>query len=396
MIIQTQAEKKREKVKQVLNAGIGKEPSFITGMPLDQNRKSALAKALSWYSYIFNPKTGYQIVLDWVKKNCELTEEELSAFSRGYPSTFLSTHYGLIRMIDSGWEATEYEINSIKTAVAKTVKAGQRGVIVDEPAETEEDQTRGMVMVTKPKIDPLDERVKQLLTELDSIEDEWSKNNTVNLRRVELIQLMDRFGAKNVTGINGILGWVNARVEEYRGAADGTDCELVEGYDTRSKEWLKAVVAQLDEMKVALTTIQNQPKQIRRPRQIRQAKGFSVKSVPVSRVKYQKVDPELNVSSVDPSKLNGATTVWLLNTRYRFFTVLVAAQKGGLSVSGTTIDGYDPEKSLRKVTRDMKNMLGVVMGNTTKIAINHMNLLKTKPIDPNGRLNENTLILKVE
>jgi len=66
----------------------------------------------------------------------------------------------------------------------------------------------------------------------------------------------------------------------------------------------------------------------------------------VSSLKYKKIDPDLKVTSVDPTRIIGASTVYLFNAKTRNLTKLETNKKTGFEVKGTTIQNVDIENCL--------------------------------------------------
>jgi hypothetical protein len=108
-------------------------------------------------------------------------------------------------------------------------------------------------------------------------------------------------------------------------------------------------------------------------------------------MKFMREFAELNLKSVSPTNIIGSTEVWFYNTKYRRIGVY-RAEGTTLSVKGTTIIGFDIKESkaftLRKPEEFFK---GLSMGK--RALTNAMKTLKTKPSAPNGRINEETILI---
>lgn len=62
-------------------------------------------------------------------------------------------------------------------------------------------------------------------------------------------------------------------------------------------------------------------------------------------LRYSKGDETLGIQSVSPLKIIGAKKLLAYNTETRMATLYIAEDKNGLTVSGSSIKGYDEEKS---------------------------------------------------
>jgi hypothetical protein len=83
------------------------------------------------------------------------------------------------------------------------------------------------------------------------------------------------------------------------------------------------------------------------------------------------------------------------NTKYKKLTKYLAVGPAGIQIKGTTLLGWDVEtsisKSLRKPDESIQSLLSA-----GKVAIrSFMEGLKTASSKPNGRLNEQTILLRV-
>ena len=117
-------------------------------------------------------------------------------------------------------------------------------------------------------------------------------------------------------------------------------------------------------------------------------------SVVVSKLKYLPSFPELDVKSVSPIKLVDSQEVWLYDTTRRRLSYYKAAVGDTLSVKGTTITGYDVNASKIKTVRKPEVIKEWVTLNKKQI-LEQFNTLTSKGSLPNGRTNEDTIILRV-
>jgi hypothetical protein len=116
----------------------------------------------------------------------------------------------------------------------------------------------------------------------------------------------------------------------------------------------------------------------------------------VSRVKYQKEDTELKLVSIPPAKILGAQELWTYNTKYNFLSVYRASGEAGLDVKGTTLLDYDEKASYfkklgRRPAEHLANIIGTTKGRLKKT----MDEIKADAQSVNGRINENTILLRV-
>ena len=176
--------------------------------------------------------------------------------------------------------------------------------------------------------------------------------------------------------------------------------QLKEGYAHLKKaditKYTQAITSLLD----ALNFVIEQSKATRKPRV---AKPKSADKL-VTKVKYLKVDDKYKLASVNPVEIVGASELWVFNVKTRKLGKYVAANidpKGmkregtGLSIKGTTIEGFDETLSVQKTLRKPEEQLKAFKA-AGKVALRKfMEEIATTDTKMNGRLNPDTILLKV-
>lgn len=125
---------------------------------------------------------------------------------------------------------------------------------------------------------------------------------------------------------------------------------------------------------------------VRKTRKVRINPEKKVKSL-----KFQREDRDLKLLSIPPEKIIGAQELWTYNTKYKHLTHYVARSRAGFTVKGTKLQDFDVDNSIAKVLRKPEEVLTKVLEKKKKI----LDGLSTKPIIPTGRINENTILLRV-
>lgn len=112
-------------------------------------------------------------------------------------------------------------------------------------------------------------------------------------------------------------------------------------------------------------------------------------------VKFQKEYNPLKIVSRNPAEIVGAQNVWLYNTKTRKISQYNAVGPAGLSIKGTTLIGYDVDTSTTKSVRKPEETVGALLA-AGKIQLRKFMIeLKTNQTAANGRLNSDTIILRV-
>jgi hypothetical protein len=177
------------------------------------------------------------------------------------------------------------------------------------------------------------------------------------------------------------------QLDELREAIAGDDEQLVEGYSNFSKRELKKFA---EFMESIISDCNQQVQTAKANRAPRKRKEVSP-TKQVARMKFLREFADLNLKSVAPTNIIGSTEVWFYNTKYRRVGVYVA-DGTTLSVKGTTIVGFDLKQSKAYTLRKPEEFFkGLALG---KRALNNaLKKLTTKPAVPNGRFNEETILL---
>jgi hypothetical protein len=176
--------------------------------------------------------------------------------------------------------------------------------------------------------------------------------------------------------------------------------QLKEGYSHLKKNDIKVFRIAIGELMTALDFVIDQAKATRKPRK---PKVYSADKL-VAKLKYLKIDQKFKLASIDPAQIIGASELWVFNVKTRKIGKYVAKNidpKGmqrdgsGLSVKGTTIQGYDEtlsiQKTLRKPDAQLKEFKDAGKVKLRKF-LDDINTTDTKL---NGRCNPDTVLLKV-
>lgn len=170
----------------------------------------------------------------------------------------------------------------------------------------------------------------------------------------------------------------------------GKDVELKYAYRSWSKKSLKTYLAFItsiiDSAQVHSATVVK----TRKPRK----KKVKPASVIVSKVRFKQEDAAFKIKSIKPTEIVGANQLWMFNTKYRTLTVLNAMGSSGLTVKGTTVDGFDEKTSLTKKLRKPELVLASVLDSGKVQLRKVMDNIKCKPKSATGRINSDTIILR--
>ena len=176
--------------------------------------------------------------------------------------------------------------------------------------------------------------------------------------------------------------------------------QVKEGYGHIKKAELKKIVTALESLIEACDFVIESSKATRKTRKPKSKPAAKI----VEKVKYKKTDDKYKLASVDPANIVGATTLWVFNTKTRKLGRYVASEVdptgtgregSGLSVKGTTITGFDEAQSIQKTLRKPDDALKDFKAAGKVKLRKFMEQIATTETKLNGRLNADTVLLKV-
>lgn len=173
-------------------------------------------------------------------------------------------------------------------------------------------------------------------------------------------------------------------LEEMQLAAGGK----IEGYSSYTKKELNAKVGILQKI---IDDAQRYGGNVKKARAPRKKKAPSAEKL-LKNFKFQKDSNEHKLTSVSPQAVLGAQTLWTFNTKYNVLSVFIADGPSGISVRGSTLVGCDWNSSRSmKIGRKTTEKLDAVLKGGKIV---QKRLIEEMKGEANGRINENTILLK--
>jgi hypothetical protein len=343
---------------------------------METSGKELKAKVIDWMG-----RNGYareQIKAFKATKDsrCSLSMGSIAAnLLRGMPSVRLDWNKGR----DTGtWLGAE---------ISKVIEQGKNDV--DESLVVTEVKAPGFTISIQ---DRLREAAINMTDEIeDAIEAFAEDRESFDPKSFKLLNLLKGKQAKAAHA--RIIKKLYARnYEELVEAANTKDDQLKEGYSHISKPQLKKITAFYNEILTACDMLAQEAKINKKPR--------AKKAVPaekiVGKMKYAKTHEPLKLVSVNPADILGAKELWIYNTKTRKIGKYVAEEYKELGVKGTSITGFSESQSVQKTLRKPEDQLKEFKA-AGKVALRKfLEDIKAVDIKLNGRINEDTVLLKVQ
>ena len=338
----------------------GPEPVEVT--------ESNFMFALNWYNYMYEPDETREWLFDYVKK-AGLSKQDMAALRR-YPKNSISrTVCTLARILYNGNTLPSTTMQRFESDLSSIISKGHSM----KPDVSQEN------VVVKPTLsiqERTQAKVQQLLSECEEAIDqdpqlniyEWLKGKEATSQAATAI-------------CNHYSRWIS-------------DFEYEDEFELRTTKKVRLERLQywtqfahdceryVGNKKVA---------KVRKPREKKTKPAIDQ----VKNLKYQKEFPPLKIASVNPTEIIGATQVWAYNTKYRKLTRYDASGPAGIQVKGASLTSFDVETSLTKSLRKPEATIQSLLG-AGKIALRKiMDELKTNESKPTGRINTDTILLRI-
>jgi len=360
----------RKKNRTAVKYDMGPEPSKIETV-------SDLLRAYQWYNYEYTVKQGRKFVTDYVKTSgTPGAKYEASRLNSLKDSDFTTTICWQARMAKNGI-LPESSLENFKDSLVDLLNR----------ARLSKTKLKKVVSVNKPTVqDRIREQVSSWIADIEDEIDALGTTVKTTFNPYEFLKTVD---AKPVH-VNYMLEYYRPQRDEVVEALAGKDAQLNEAYRYLSKAALKRLVDFFETLIADMERVINNKKVTRKPRKAKVKTSDQL----TKSVKYLPESNEYKIVSVNSEKLIGANQVWLFNTKYRALSVYNALD-GGLTVKGTTLQNFNIQTSVVKRVRKPEEALQEIQ-KSGKVALRKlMDTFKTKASEGTGRINKDTIIVRV-
>jgi hypothetical protein len=352
--------------------------------------------AMEYYRLEFNGKDLKPAVLKWMA-TVEMPKDEILAFKKTKDNRCNSTMGAIASCLLRGMPVVRADFNDgrstgewLRKQIAQVIAEGKGDADEEAVALAKE---AGKASVYVPTIQ---ERVRDaayaMTEEIEEAIDAFQADpENFDPKAFKMLNLLKGKGVK-AAHARIIKNLYTRDLEELLELASGkADEQLKEGYSHLSKKQVKSLIAFYQEIHAACDMLAQEAKVNRAPR--------AKKSVPaekiVAKLKFMKTNEPLKLVSVSPVDIIGAGELWVYNTKNRKLGRYVASEFNTLNVKGTTITNFDEAKSICKTLRKPEEKLKEFKA-AGKIALRKfLDDINATDTRMNGRLNEETILLRV-
>jgi hypothetical protein len=352
---------------------------FMGSEPLPDSIKTRLDMTLAynWYNYSCTSKQFIPWIIEFMKNSGKYTSNQISQYRNIPNSRVIPTVGAIARLINNGATIPQESIDWAHTKIAESFKFVQREEV--KP------------VIVRPVVSVADRIKEKTYNTIGSIEEEldtfFMNNYESDFKPYDFMKKND-IKAVQATRI----------AEHYRPLANelqevltGRDAQLKEGYVRLNKAQIRRYASFVESIIEAAESIAQIKKATRKTRKPVEKSATQL----TSKMKYLKESSTFKIASVDPTRIIRANTLIVFNTRYKKLGIYIAKNDLGLSVKGTTIQNFDETVSVSKTLRKPEEILKSVLNNS-KASFNKMFAgIKTTASNLNGRINEDTILLRV-
>ena len=361
-------------------------------MSTDQFMKH-FRESMEWYRLESGGKELKPKVINWMSGN-GYTKEQIKAFKDTKDNRCGTTMGAIAANLLRGMPAVRSDFNEGRDTAEWLHKAIKAVIEEGKNDEVESEDTVTEVKITaQPSIQ---ERVKEAAMKMtveieDAIESFQTDPEAFDPKAFKLLNLL-RGRQVKAAHARIIKELYSRNYNELVEAATTKDEQLKEAYAYLSKANLKKITLFYNEILSACDMLAQEAKINKKPR----AQKPTDKSKIVAKMKYLKQDDKLKIVSINPQDIIGAKELWVFNVKTRKLGKYVTTEFSELNVKGTTITGFNENTSVQKTLRKPEEQLKEFKAAGKVVLRKFLEDIKAVDIKLNGRLNEDTVLLKVQ
>ena len=359
----------------------GTEVSWVGYEKLSEDKKRSLQhRAFMYYNYHYTVSDLRKHIVAYGQASWNWGKDEIRAFNECEDGRVGISLCSWAKMKQMGFP--EAETSFVTSKIAELLVYGAARL-------AEKDAKDGKPVVKRTVHDHMNEKFADIVGEIEAWLDAASEGAEYPTDMVAWMR------EQNVPQafVNRIGAYYTPVMEELDAAKlKGADPELKAAYKHYDKTRTKRVADFFAKLTDALTTYGSVKKATRAAR----VKKPMSKEKVVRKVRYATEATDLNLVSINPVDVIGAKELWVYNKKTRKLGKYVAAADSGtLGIKGTAILGFDPKASISKTVRKPEVVMKKFMAAGKVQLRTWMDELSTTGVQMNGRLNADTLLLKV-
>lgn len=368
---------KRKKAKVRARARTG-----LAGAPIDKG-----FEAVKYYFHMeIDRKDLISTLKTYIKANVDYKNQKFALSHPDYKFYIFSHYCATAFWINGGLKLDERSskyAEGLYKYVMELVESG-KDIYFEKQAKLKDSAN----VVSLSPMQRLQKKISNtIMQDLLNLEDAWMEGEKAEF---DLYQEFKRHGLSGsaVAPVRQVIeGWLLDYEDAYHKRCN----DAVEGYAHLKRPELNRRIKVCQSMLADCDRIRSAAKATRATR-VKQPKAADKQ---VAKVQYKKEDTEFKLVSIPPIKIVGGTRLYTFNTKNRMLTEFITQDVKGFEISGTSIKNIDKVNSRSVKLRKPDMFIPYVLGKTPKQIDSEWKTLTTKTTVPNGRLNGDTILLRV-
>ena len=383
----------------------------------------------AFYYENFKPADLYTYIFEWMTKSGEYTKEQIRQ-AKAAPNYVLSISAGISckTLLDGApnysekeneyWESLAGTMGSkkpltefIKARIEESIQAGSKVVEVKKVEEKAKENVYVPTIQERLReaamnlMGPIDDQIESFVEDHEKFDPkalDVLKDFRTNQAKPAHARIIKNYLEPIYNEYTELTNFpTKAKLDKMSELDQDLWAQLKEGYAHLSKKSIKNIMSFLQDAIGACDMVINEGKVNRKPRK---PKAVNKEKV-VAKMKYKRTDEDLKMVSINPVDIIGANELWVYNCKTRKIGKYVAAnidptgigrEGSGLNVKGTTIIGFNEEESIQKTLRKPKDQLAEFYACGKVKLRKYLDDIKTTDIKLNGRINADTVLLKIQ
>lgn len=366
-------------------ASVGTEPLGATINADEPGYRVNLMAAFNWYNYEKDIKVARQYLKTWVKSQ---KTYDMKKFDAVIDNLTAPVYGWMARLLTHGAKLSDADLTNFNNKIQELL--GQYRVAAPVVVEDKQD-TPARRSIQEAML----EKQREFLGEMEGEFDNFILNDCKPTEFDCYKYLQGNNVAKQYA--SALIDLFAQRKAEFDEVLITQDEQLIEAYGCyslsqvkRTIQWLEAVIAGAEKY--------NNFKKANRKVRVKKQKPPAVQ---VAKMQYLKeasivgAKNSITIGSVSPVQIVGAQQLWVYNVKSKKLGVYNATGSSGFSVKGTSLQGYDPESSIQKTLRKPDVVIPDMLA-AGKVALRKiLPDLTTTETKLTGRINADTVLLRV-
>jgi hypothetical protein len=349
--------------------------------------------AMDYYRLEHSGKDLKPKVINWMSAN-GYTKDQIKAFKDTKDNRCGTTMGAIAANLLRGMPPVRADFNEGRSTAQWLGAAISK--VIDEGKNDENESEEGVVEVKSTVAQPsIQERLREaairMTEEIEDALEAFSQDpEAFEPKAFKLLNLLKGKQAK-AAHARIIKELYVRQYNELTELQEGKCEQLKEGYSHLSKAQVKKITQFYNEILSACDMLAAEAKVNRAPRKVKTKPAEKV----VAKLKFAKTYEPLKLVSISPTDIVGAKELWVFNTKTRKIGRYVATEYSELSVKGTSIVNFDEAKSVQKTLRKPEDQLKEFKAAGKVQLRKFLEDIKAVDIKLNGRINEETVLLKI-